>query len=326
LPGRLIKTFFIFIALAIALAGSGTAVSQPVFEVSHSVSFPRLNQQYIHIRSEFPVAGEVATIKMANWTPGSYMIRDFANNLDRIEFFNDSGEPLSFEKTSKNTWQVVLSGATSIIAEYDVHAGDLSVRTSWASPEYVLINGASVFLYSDASREMPHRLSVEAPSAFDTISSPMTSTGQNGSYLASGFDELVDSPIVISGDMAHHFSDGPHNFWLLNVGETELWNGLESARDLRVLVVATNRFWGTVPFEKPYWFFNFLVEQGGGLEHDYSTVIMGSRWQMLDREDYIKWLSLAAHEYFHVWNVRRMRPAGLSKYDYENEQYSGALW
>jgi predicted metalloprotease with PDZ domain len=135
LPGRFIQKVSLFVALIF----SGPAVSQPVSEVSHSVSFPELNQQYIHVRSEFPAGGIAATMKMANWTPGSYMIRDFANNLDRIQFFNDMGEPLSFVKVSKNTWQIMLSGATRIIAEYDVHAGDLSVRTSWASQEYVLI-------------------------------------------------------------------------------------------------------------------------------------------------------------------------------------------
>ncbi len=313
--------------LTALLAVSSPHVSaQDQAEVLHTVSFPGLSQQYIHVRSEIPVTGVTATIKMANWNPGSYLVRDFSSNLARLSFQNGAGQPLAFSNTSKSSWQVDLAGSTRLIAEYDVHAGDLSVNTSWASSDYVLINATSVFLYSDETRDFPHRVQINIPASAGKVTSTMTESGQGNEFLASGFDELVDSPIVISDAVAHRFVDGNYEFALLNVGAGELWDGPKSARDLRAVVHATNNFWGVVPFEHPFWFFNFLVERGGGLEHDYSTVIMGSRWQMRDREDYIKWLSLAAHEYFHAWNIRRMRPQGLASYDYEKEQYSSALW
>lgn len=315
----------IFIAL-VALSWPYPALSQPVAEVSHTVSFPEIKQQYIHVRSEFPVAGVTATVRMANWNPGSYLIRDFASNLDRVSFTSESGESLEFEKRSKNSWQVTLAGTDRLIAEYDVHAGDLGVNTSWASSEYVLLNATSVFLYSETSRDNTHRVSIQSPSAFDRVYSSMPLNRNRGEFIASDFDELVDSPIIITNALARRFADQSKEFVLLNVGATDLWDESQAFGDIQAIVNTTNRFWGVVPFEQPFWFFNFLVERGGGLEHDHSTVIMGSRWQMLKRDDYVKWLSLAAHEFFHSWNVRRMRPEGLASYDYESEQYSSALW
>lgn len=319
---RYLATVFAFTALI----WPGLLQAQIDNEVGHAVSFPEIRQQYVHVRSEFPVGGITATVRMANWNPGSYLIRDFASNLDRVSFSSESGEPLEFEKTSKNTWRVTLEGSTRLVAEYDVHAGDLSVNTSWASTEYVLLNASSIFLFSESSRDNTHRVSIESPSAFDRVYSSMTLNRNRGEFIASDFDELVDSPIVITSARENRFADQNGEFALLNVGATDLWDESQSLKDIQAIVHTTNRFWGVMPFERPFWFFNFLVERGGGLEHDHSTVIMGSRWQMLNRDDYVKWLSLAAHEFFHSWNIRRMRPQSLANYDLDGEQYSSALW
>ncbi len=327
MPLRRLKFITLLIAFTLSshlVAQTGTSVGESI--VRHSISFPALNQQYIHVQSEFPVDGPSANIQMANWTPGSYLVRDFASDLDRISFRNPAGNPLASAKVAKSKWKIELQGATTLIVEYDVHAGDLTVNTSWVSTDYVLLNGASVFLFSEQTRDLQHEVMLSIPDSFTTVSTALSGPGKSGPYLARDFDELVDSPIVLSSSVVHLFQDGKDEYALLNVGATELWDGSRSALDLQVLVKTSNRFWGEVPFDHRYWFFNFLVEGSGGLEHDHSTVMMGSRWQMRDREDYIKWLSLAAHEYFHAWNVRRIRPQELARYEYDAEQYSGALW
>jgi predicted metalloprotease with PDZ domain len=301
-------------------------VPQQDTEVFHRISFPDINQQYVHVYSEFPVQGTSVTIRMANWTPGSYLIRDFSADLNQISFKTETGDSLDHVKTSKSSWLLDLKGNSKVIVEYDVHAGDLSVQTSWVSQEFILLNGASVFFYSDESRDQVQRLEVQLNPSLGIIRTPLQDTGQPGEFLASGFDELVDSPIVIANGLAHRFVVNGHEYALLNVGANGLWDGQRSSSDLKSVVTAVNDFWGVQPFDSEYWFFNLLVERSGGLEHDNSTVLMSSRWQMRDRDDYIKWLSLAAHEYFHAWNVRRMRPLSLARINYEHEQYTGALW
>jgi len=313
------------VLIGFLLAAAAPLAAQQAQEVRHELSFPDLRQQYITVRSAFPVSGPASVVQMAVWTPGSYLVREFASDLEGLVFRNVSGSALPFSKTSKNRWQVQTEDVSTLVAEYRMHAGELSVNTSWASPEFVLVNGASVFLYTAATRHLPHRVSVRPPPGFNRVLAALPGP-QAGVFLARDFDELVDSPIVVSDEVVHRFSQDGYEYRLLNLGAGPLWDGGQSAADIQALVAATNAFWGSVPFAREYWFFNVLAERGGGLEHDHSAVIMGSRWQMRERDDYIKWLSLAAHEYFHAWNVRRMRPMALARYEYGHEQYSESLW
>jgi predicted metalloprotease with PDZ domain len=293
--------------------------------VQHDISFPELRLQYVHVLSRFPADGEYTDLLMPSWTPGSYLMREFAGKLDRISFHDSLGRPLAFAKNGKNRWRVESTGVDTVIAEYDMHAGELGVQTSWVSEKFILINGASVFLYTDASRDLSHELSIEEPAALNVHTS-LLAAGAKGRYRAIDYDQLVDSPVVIADAPSYQFTSAGSSHTLLNIGETQLWDGDVSAKDVKAVTDATQEFWGVNPFSREYWFFNFLVEHSGGLEHDQSTVMMTSRWQMRNREDYLKWLSLVAHEYFHAWNVRRLRPEELLRYDYGNEQYSSQLW
>ena len=144
-------------------------------------------------------------------------------------------------------------------------------------------------------------------------------------YLAPDFDTLVDSPIYAGSPSIYEFRvDGvPH--YLVNEGEGSLWDGPRSARDVEAIVRVQKEFWGALPYEK-YVFFNVLAETGGGLEHKNSTVLMASRWATRTRSSYLSWLNLVSHEYFHTWNVKRLRPVELGPFDYENEVYTPSLW
>ena len=327
MPFRRLK--FITTLLALLLSSQAfpqSGIDQDNAVVRHSVSFPGINQQYIHVESDFPVAGASANIQMANWNPGSYLIRDFASNLDRISFRNESGVPLAFRKTSKSSWQVDLQGTTMLAVEYDVHAGDLGVNTSWASPEYVLINGASVFLYTSQTSELPQRLNIVSDANRGESFTALLPALDGDGFRAENYDELVDNPVAVAKAPVYQFTHEAQDYVLLNVGENEFWDGEQAARDVEKIVAETQSFWGSNPLKRPFWFMNFIVGGKGGLEHDHSTVIMTGRRQMRNRDDYIKWLGVVAHEFFHVWNVRHMRPAGLAKYDYQNEQYTTQLW
>ncbi|HEY5775443.1 MAG TPA: hypothetical protein VIS57_05095, partial [Xanthomonadales bacterium] len=143
-----------------------------------------------------------------------------------------------------------------------------------------------------------------------------------GSFQAENYDELVDSPVAVAEAPAYRFSRDAQDYVLLNVGENKFWDGVRAAGDVEKIVAETQSFWGINPLEKPYWFMNFIVESKGGLEHDHSSVIMTGRRQMRDRKDYIYWLGVVAHEFFHVWNIRNMRPVELARYDYQHEQYT----
>ncbi len=112
---------------------------------------------------------------------------------------------------------------------------------------------------------------------------------------------------------------------LVNVGEAGVWDGPKSARDVEQIVRAETSFWGTVPYPA-YYFLNVISEGSGAIEHNASTVLMTSRWRTASRKPYLDWLSTAAHEFFHAWNVKRLRPVELGPFDYDRENYTRSLW
>ena len=143
--------------------------------------------------------------------------------------------------------------------------------------------------------------------------------------MARDFDTLVDAPIYAGNGHLYEFEvDGvPHR--VLAHGEGGPWEGEKAVSDMAKIVRAERAFWGELPYSK-YLFINLIVEGRGGLEHADSTVLMTSRWKMGTREGYLSWLGLVAHELFHAWNVKRLRPAALETFDYERETYSRELW
>ena len=295
-------------------------------DVHHTVSFPKDREQLILVRSEFPVSVPVTELIMPNWTPGSYLIRDYAANVDRITAATKDGTALPLRKISKDRWQVNTSQTDALVVDYEVFTPTINVSTSWASQAFSLLNGASVFLYTEQTRALPQQLKIVSDATRGEAYTAMRFAPEGGGFRADHYDELIDSPVVVAQASAYRFTHKAQDYVLLNVGDKEFWDGEQAAGDVEKIVAATQSFWGVNPLKRPYWFMNLIVEGKGGLEHNHSTVIMTGRRQMRNREDYIKWLGIVAHEFFHVWNVRHMRPAGLAQYDYQNEQYTSQLW
>jgi predicted metalloprotease with PDZ domain len=154
---------------------------------------------------------------------------------------------------------------------------------------------------------------------------PKARDGGPHSYVAADFDTLVDSPIVAGSPAVYEFEVRGKAHYLVNVGEGGIWDGPSSAADVRRIVEAHAEFWGGLPYDK-YVFINMITEASGGLEHRNSTVLMTSRWRTRTRRAYVDWLSLVSHEFFHAWNVKRLRPVELGPFDYGRESYTRTLW
>jgi len=303
-----------------------TVLHAQEFLASHTLSFPQYKNQYVHVILTLPVNGDQIDLSLPNWTPGSYLIRDYATHLENFEVSGEDGQHLDQIKVAKNRWRISTAGVRELTVSYDVWAGVLHVSSSWISSDFALINGAGVFLYTEDSRNWPQQVIVNKPASWSDIHTSLKpGPGSNG-FLARDYDELIDSPIVAGNAPYYPFEVDGQAYVLVNTGETGWWNGKRSARDVATLVKAQQKFWGVNPFDREYLFLNFQLETRGGLEHDHSTVLMSSKWAMRDNKDYIKWLALVSHEFFHSWNVRRMRPEALAEYDYDNEVYTRELW
>ncbi|MBT8047422.1 MAG: M61 family metallopeptidase [Xanthomonadales bacterium] len=295
-------------------------------EVRHILSFPEKHNQYVHVRSEFEAAAGSIDLFLPSWSPGSYVIRDFAANLERIRAVDSTGRTMALVKISKNQWRVEAISAGRLTIEYDVWAGRINVAESWVEDSRALLNGAGLFLYNEKTLGLPQSLEIVLPADWAAIHTSLARPADETRFLARSYDELVDSPVLLGNTVELPFTVNDQEYALVLSEANRFWDGEQSVQDLAKIVEAQHEFWGDSPFDRKYLFLNLFMEKFGGLEHDHSTVMMCNPWQMRGRQDYIKWLALASHEFFHSWNVRRMRPRALAGYDYQKEVYTRELW
>jgi predicted metalloprotease with PDZ domain len=284
---------------------------------------------YVEVEGIIPTDGQ-ATIElaMAVWTPGSYLVREFARHIESVAATTLDGKPLPVDKSCKNRWRIETHGTNTVQVTYRVYCREMSVRTNWVEAGFALLNGAPTFLTVVGDNARPYEVKLILPERWQTTMTglPSVAAGAAHHYRAPDFDTLVDSPILAGNPVVYTFTvDGkPH--LLVNEGEGGVWDGARAACDVEQLVQAHWRLWGgSLPYEK-YVFLNMLTEASGGLEHLNSTVLMTSRWHTRTRKAYLDWLGLVSHEFFHVWNGKRLRPIELGPFDYEKEAYTKSLW
>lgn len=292
--------------------------------ITYTLRFPDAATHYVDVEASYPTDGQAQIeLMMAVWTPGSYLVREFARHVEAVEAVAPAGRPV---KTRKNRWAIETGGAARVTVRYRVYGREMSVRTNWIESRFALLNGAPTFLTLVDGLQRPHHVTLDLPPDWPRAMSGLPELpGRTGSFVAADFDTLVDSPIVAGDLKVYEFSlDGkPHS--LVNVNENGSWDGARAIGDIERIVSEHRRFWGGLPYDK-YVFINMITEAGGGLEHANSTVLMTSRWAMGSRQTYVNWLNLVSHEFFHVWNAKRLRPAALGPFDYEHENYTPSLW
>ena len=297
--------------------------------LQYELQFPAPHSHYVEVAVKVPVCGRTSVdLQMAVWTPGSYLLREYARHVEALKAHTIDGMPLSVSKTSKNRWRIAADGADAVLLNYRVYCREMSVRTNWVDADFALLNGAPTFLTLVEDGVRSHDVHVVLPPNWTTVMTglPPHPEADKHCYRAADFDTLVDMPILAGNPAVHAFEVGGKPHYLVNEGEAGVWDGPRSARDTETLVRAHWRMWGgNLPYDQ-YLFINMLTQAGGGLEHRNSTVLMANRWGTRSRKSYLDWLRLVSHEYFHVWNVKRLRPVELGPFDYEREVYTKNLW
>ena len=324
---KIFKTLSVVLWAMLLLGASETfaATENDKLALRYTVDLEDTRNHYLTIKVEVPVDADTTELMMAVWTPGSYLVREYARNIDSMTVTSGDRE-LKFEKIRKNRWLVETKGIKSFEVSYRLYCNEMSVRTNWVGNQYAMINGAPTFITVPDRLDKQHEVQLLLPRNWTRSATSLKSVGGNPHrFVAENFDELVDSPIVAGNVSVYPFVVGGIEHQLVNVGESGYWNGTKAATDLKKIVEAHQEMWGVVPYDR-YMFINMIVESGGGLEHDNSSILMTSRWSFRDRGRYKSWLSLASHEFFHTWNIRRLRPKSLVTYDYENEVYTDSLW
>ncbi|MEO8027468.1 MAG: PDZ domain-containing protein [Bryobacteraceae bacterium] len=307
-----------FVLLAACAAG---AYGQTA--ISYTVRIANPDSHYAQVEMRVPSAGKASVeLKMAVWT--AYVIREYAKNVEGVEARAAHGGPLTIRKTAKNRWVVDTKGTDAAIISYRVYSHKLHVQDNWIDDEFALLSGAATFMtiVEPPSTKREHRVRVILPETWKTVISGMPE--RNGELIAADYDTLVDSPIVAGNPAIYDIKVDGKLTQLVNVSEGGVFDGERAARDVGKIVEAARAMWGSLPYER-YAILNMLTGGGGGMEHMYSTAIMGNREASKNPQRYHAWLSLVAHEYFHLWNVKRLRPAEIVPGDFEQEPYFKTL-
>ncbi len=296
--------------------------------VQYGLTMPDPSSHYYHVDIQFSGGlPETFEVRMPVWTPGSYLVREYARHVTGLRAESANG-PEPVVRLDKAAWQVILPPGTGrLTLSYDVYAYDLTVRTSYLDHTYGLVSPTSVFMYPSHPVDGPLELQITPPEGWDIATGLDPAGSTPGLYVAPDYDTLADAPIQLGPLTRHtfHVQGVPHTVVVGGKGR----ESLPSPQFLEHLAAIVNRA-ATVFGGLPYRHYTFMVtlaqQGGGGLEHLNSANIIVSRDTWIRPKHYPDLLSLFAHEFFHLWNVKRLRPSQLGPFDYQNEVYTTLLW
>ena len=285
-----------------------------------------------------PAAGQEVALPV--WIPGSYLVREFAKNLQKLTA-RQGRQPVALQQLDKARWQADCTDRQALVLEYEVYALDNSVRTAWLDADRGFFNGTSLCLQVLGQAHQPHELTVVSTRATKgwrvaTGLPPVDADARGfGRYRAADYDSLVDHPFELGTFWSGEFTacGVPHRFVV--AGALPSFDGEKLLADTRRICEAEIRFWhlrGKPPHKQYVFMLNAVDDGYGGLEHRNSTALICARRDLPRLEDtrpnegYTTLLGLISHEYFHTWNVKRLRPAAFAEFDYSQENYTHQLW
>src|SRR5688500_1117722 len=331
--------WLVLLPLAVAAQTSPVEIS---FTVAMSRPHTHLFEVDINIKRTANGPQEEMLV-MPVWTPGSYMVREFARNVQDFTASDAAGQPLKWEKTNKNTWRVVTNGARAWHATYRVYANELTVRTSELNSSHAFWNNANLLMYPEGHLKSPSTIRVLAPDVWKVATGLPPVPGQRNTFRAEDFDVLYDSPFEASNfkTLVFNVKGIPHRIVIDGEGN---YDPERMRRDVQKIVeTQVELMGGEIPYRDYTFILHLRANAGGGLEHLNSTALgyprFGFRIERGDRatsaapnttdipqRDYRGFLSLVSHEFFHLWNVKRIRPDVLGPFDYTQENYTKVLW
>lgn len=293
--------------------------------IDFTLSFPERQAHYVNVTMDICGYGDrgYLDVKMPAWTPGSYLIREYPKNVERFAAKDQEGNEIAFEKISKNTWRV-FHEQRDIKISYAVYAFERSVRTSFIDHEHAFISSAGTFMYIDDALNQASTIHVQLPEEWHKISTGLTKLSDY-SFGADDFDQLYDSPLEIGNQDTWSFDvDGTLHECAM-VGAADYDKGRLTA-DISKIVREENKIWGSNPNSYYLFVTHHTSSTTGGLEHLNSTILAAPRFAYCQKSTYKAYLGLVAHEYFHLWNVKRLRPKALGPFNYDEENYTTGLW
>ena len=319
---KLIVLSFVFF---IVLSNTSCISSQETFSYTLSMNEPNTHIYNVVFRCE-GLTGDAQDFKMPAWTPGYYGLMNYANNVQNFHVVDGQGTLLKWEKTTANCWHVRTGAASTIVVSYDVLANRSFVANSYLDENRGYIMPASVFMYVGGQIQHPVMVKINLNPKWSTIATGLDPVLKDNphTFYAPDYDILYDSPILM-GNLEQlpkfEIKGVPHYFYGYNMGnfDKELF-----IKELKAVVEAGIDIIGDIPYK--HFTFISIGSGQGGIEHLNSTSFGFSGSRMNNRASRNSTLNFLAHEYFHTYNVKRIRPIALGPFDYDKENLTNMLW
>ena len=305
---------------------SATGQTPGSVNISYTVRFPEAQAHYAEV--EMDIIGlhqKTLDLKMPVWTPGSYLVREFSKNVESFTA-EAKGKSVEAKKVRKNSWRINSENLSSIKVKYKIYAFELSVRTSYIDASHAFLSCTGMFIYPDGMLHHPSTLHIIPYKGWTTVSTSLEMVNNDPfTRRAPDYDILYDSPVEVGTQDVFSFDVGHTHYEVAMTG-----GGNYDKEKLKVDMPKIIEHETAIYGENPNSHYVFIVHNtsrgGGGLEHLSSCVLGASRDNYATEAGYRGFLTLVAHEHFHLWNVKRLRPIVLGPFDYDNENYTTDLW
>ena len=302
------------------LAAAASAHAQ----VDYQLRVTDAAQHLAEVKATFPAASGPLEVQMPNWRTGRYQILNLANGVRQFKAVDGKGRALAVEKTDKASWRVAATPGETVTVSYELYANTLGERTRHIDDTHAYLDASGLFVYTKASRAQAATVRLEVPAGWASRSG-MDSCGAH-CFSAPNYDILIDSPIETGVHEFHTFEVAGRTIELAIWGRGN-YDGKKMVEDLKKVVAEGGRMFDNKwPFQRYLFIVHATDGAGGATEHINSTVIQQKRWAFAKRKDYLDFISTAAHEFFHTWNVKAYRPKEMVPYDYQKENYNTLLW
>jgi predicted metalloprotease with PDZ domain len=289
------------------------------------IAQPQARRAEIAVECDARSAAEL-DLRIPVWTPGSYLVREHQRHVDGLAARDEAGRALAVEKVDKQTWRVRTAGARRVRVEYRLGAFELTVRTNHVDATHAFLNPGASCAFVVGREDEPCSVRTELPPGWRTwVALPE----RDGAFVAADYDELVDSPFEmgpLSSHSVHDFSSRgvPHRLVVWGKGD---FDPQRVVPDVAKIADALSAIFGSLPYDDRYVFLLYLNDKGrGGLEHRRSCALLVPRFAFVQKSAYEDFLLLVAHEFFHLWNVKRIRPQAFRPYDWTRENHTRLLW
>lgn len=300
-------------------------------QISFTVSMPKPHTHMLEVEVRIKRGPGVSApaeelLLMPVWTPGSYLVREFERHVQDFAATDASGRALQWEKLNKDSWRVVTKGSRDWRATYRVYANELSVRTNELNSDHAFWNNAALLMYLEGFLSAPSTLHILAPQPWKVATALPVEPGPKNTFRAENFDILYDSPVEVSNFKTLSFEVKGVRHRIVIDGEGNYDPARVQADVKKIVEAAVELMGGEIPYRDYTFFLHLRSNTGGGLEHLNSTALGFRRFGFKPEANYRGFLSLVAHEFFHLWNVKRIRPDALGPFDYTKENYTKLLW